>query len=607
MASYHNIYPGADYGLDSEMRTDQIYAAGEPIPASAFGLTTRPDVANQLKEVFEKFRTGAKAIELTGISPEILESIPKQHFDEIRRLKELAGAELTFHGPLIEPTGLTQQGWTEEQRAQAERQIWSAVERSHQLDPKGNMLVTLHTTSGLPEMETKIRTKEGEKIEELWVFDYQKGGFNRLRPKKSAFFDSERDAREELSKLNSETWTKALTGLNFHATSGREAVKDTTAEEIPEELKEKGIDLAGVYAMSKTPEGVEFFQSLSPQAQQEVNGILKRFNYGDIYIKDAYNDLHNLFNQAYDAAEREKRTEDLKKLEDFREELKKKRIMDNIEEDPSKIVKLGDVVVKGVNVLNSLKVVPETFRLLNDFATDKAAETFGNIAFQSYDKFKDSAPIISVENPPAGGGISRAKDMAVLIDKSREQFVRKAMEKGLSRSAAKEQSEKLIGATWDVGHINMLKKYGYSDEDIVKESKKIKPYLKHLHLSDNFGLEHTELPIGMGNVPMQKHLDALGEKAKKAKQIIETGSWYRHFQTSPFQATLGAFGSPIYSMKMAPAWQPTGITGEYFAGGGLNPDIHHSIYGAGFSNLPVELGGQMQGAGRSRFSGTPTE
>jgi len=37
----------------------------------------------------------------------------------------------------------------------------------------------------------------------------------------------------------------------------------------------------------------------------------------------------------------------------------------------------------------------------------------------------------------------------------------------------------------------------------------------------------------------------------------------------------------------------------------MNPDIHHSIYGSGFSNLPVELGGQMQG--RSRMSGNPME
>ena len=47
----------------------------------------------------------------------------------------------------------------------------------------------------------------------------------------------------------------------------------------------------------------------------------------------------------------------------------------------------------------------------------------------------------------------------------------------ISRQKAEDTAEKLIGATWDVGHIAMLKKYGYTDEDILEETKKIKvPY-----------------------------------------------------------------------------------------------------------------------------------
>ncbi len=57
---------------------------------------------------------------------------------------------------------------------------------------------------------------------------------------------------------------------------------------------------------------------------------------------------------------------------------------------------------------------------------------------------------------------------------------------------------------------------------------------------------------------------------------------------------------------MTPYWnQNAWTTGGYFAGYGNNPDIHHSIYGSGFSNLPVELGGQT--GGRSRVSGAPIE
>ena len=127
-----------------------------------------------------------------------------------------------------------------------------------------------------------------------------------------------------------------------------------------------------------------------------------------------------------------------------------------------------------------------------------------------------------------------------------------------------------------------------------------------MHLSDNFGLEHTELPMGMGNVPVKKMLDLISQYNKQVKKIVETGDWFEPFKTTPFRETLGAFGSSVYGAE-GPYWnQAAGLSGQYFAGqGATNPPIHHSLFGSGFSNLPIELGGQM--AGRSRVSGAPIE
>ncbi len=36
--------------------------------------------------------------------------------------------------------------------------------------------------------------------------------------------------------------------------------------------------------------------------------------------------------------------------------------------------------------------------------------------------------------------------------------------------------------------------------------------------------------------------------------------------------------------------------------GQINPPIHHSVYGAGLTTLPVELGGEMPGQDRGRFA-----
>ena len=48
-----------------------------------------------------------------------------------------------------------------------------------------------------------------------------------------------------------------------------------------------------------------------------------------------------------------------------------------------------------------------------------------------------------------------------------------------------------------------------------------------VHLSDNFGMEHTELPMGMGNVPLKEVMEKLGQKGYEARKIIEAGHWWR--------------------------------------------------------------------------------
>jgi hypothetical protein len=82
----------------------------------------------------------------------------------------------------------------------------------------------------------------------------------------------------------------------------------------------------------------------------------------------------------------------------------------------------------------------------------------------------------------------------------------------------------------------------------------------------------------------------------------------QHFKVSPTQYVLEAMGSPLYSMMAQPYWnQMKAVQGSYFAGYGTTlPEQHFSIYGAGFSGLPTELGGQIPGKG-SRLTGTPME
>ena len=257
--------------------------------------------------------------------------------------------------------------------------------------------------------------------------------------------------------------------------------------------------------------------------------------------------------------------------------------------------------------IQNLKHVPPPQKLMpvEGFIKDKASETLSNVAISSYKEFGDTSPIISIENPPYGMAVSSGKDLKDLVVETRKKFVEKLKKQGKSESEAKRAAEKLIGATWDTSHINMIRKQGFGPERITKETKEIAPFVQHVHLNDNFGSTHTDLPPGMGTVPMTEVMKEL-EKAKfKGKKIFEGGNWFQHFQTTPFPYQLQGASSPLYSTVPAesPYWNQVGGYGGYFIGQGpINPDVHHSIWGGGFAAIPIELGGQMPGTEKGRLA-----
>jgi hypothetical protein len=113
----------------------------------------------------------------------------------------------------------------------------------------------------------------------------------------------------------------------------------------------------------------------------------------------------------------------------------------------------------------------------------------------------------------------------------------------------------------------------------------------------------------MGDVPFKEILNEFEKKGTKGKPaIFEGGGFFQHFKTGGHQYVLQGMGAPMYSTSASPSWARSyGTMGTYSSGyGPFLPDQHFSIYGAGFSGLPQELGGQVSNK-NSRFSGTPME
>ncbi len=578
--------------------------------AGSFGITTDPRTANQIKEVSSKLSSGAKQIEVALVSPEIFDSIPKHHLKEINELSKITGVDVSVHAPVMDVAGFDRSGFSELNREMAERRILDIIERSKEINPNGNVPIVFHSAEGIPGSEWKTlgdsEGKEKRIAKRLIAVEKESGKMIPLEEEKMYYPGGEKGAYEvfkssqdRLKMINETTWEDNLNKILFQKEMG---------DKILSEVYPAGKELYFAVKQDKT-----VFNNL-PEPQQKV---VLNIQIADEHLIDAQRALSNIFSKVYENSDEEVR----KKLEIAGKKFTKNILgvdtafLDNLPDDKKRLAILNQEDLERRSKALQLfaqdlkEITPQSFVSLEDFAIEKTSKTFGNAAFKAYKKFKDNAPLIYIENPPVGMGLSTGEDLKQLVIKAREEFINNAIKEGINKKEAEKKAEKLIGAVWDVGHINMLRKQGFKEEDIIEETKKIAPFVKHVHLSDNFGYEHTELPMGMGNVPLKEIMERLGEKGFEGKKIIEASQWWQHFQTNPLKETLEGFGSPMFTVGGMPYFnQSIGFYQNYSSGfGRMLPGINYQTFGAGFSQLPSELGGEISGGQGSKFSGRGME
>ena len=607
-----DIYQGGYSSLNPEYSS--LFTGYRVKDTSTIGVSSDPRTANILKDVSDKLSTGQKVIELSMIdlgTP--LDTISKQQLEEVNRLSKLTGVDITVHGPIVDASGITQQGvFDDAQREIIERKLINSIERSQQLNKDGNISVTFHTANSLPGAMWS-KTKKGEKILAMPVLNQETGQLSMAREEEKYYphpvpVKGERSGEvvpvgkpviytpgETIKIMNDTKWSNDLDQVEFNRQHANKLLEEIHPIFIGRYLQWKEHE----YNPDKVPN-----PNIEPKEYEEIRKIYT----ANAYLNESQRKVNALFDDAVKYSPPEKK-EELKKLAN-----EYTKILVDGKNNP-KVE--SDAIFMLTQRLSSMES-PKIFLPAEEYALDKTTQTFGNVAFDSWKRFGGSkkAPIVNIENPPAGFGLSRGEDLKNVVQGARKKFVEIATKPkreggaGLSESEAKLEAEKMIGVTWDVGHINQLRKFGFSGEDIIKEAEKIAPLVKHIHLSDNFGMDNIELPMGMGNVDLKEVMEKLGEKGEKAKKIVEAAHWWQHMQSSPYAVTLEATGSPIYSMGMAPYWnQAIGLQQGYLGGleGQWLPQINYETFGTSFSNLPMGLGGQHQATGRGRFSGTPME
>jgi len=633
----NDIYQGGYSSLKPDY--GELFS-GYRIPLGDIGAPTSIQSANILKEMNQRISEGVIPIELQPLQPELFDQIPKQYFKEAKRMAKLTGTKISVHAPMIEPSGIDpeqRRQWEETYRELAEKQLQEVVKRSMELSDTESVPIVIHA-SGIPGAEFKM-TKDGVKMDKMVAIDQESGKMIPLEEERMYYprmIDVKKEYAEKIAKgelteteiqkrieqgkvkredvirkipvsegqiytpenrlrsLNATQWDNSLSQLIFNK---------ERADEILQNNFPIIQDLYAKYGQNGELKIDEKILEHDPIAKRALGHMQN----AESYIDDINQHVRALFHKAYKYGGEEHRKKLIGWSGEFQEDLKKN----------ATIMGQSGALHGLMEKLRS--IVPETYVPIDKFALDKSAKTFANVAFNAYEEAKKQnkkAPTIAIENFFPGTSFAMSEKGKIpgidnLILESRKKFVEKAKSKGISESVAKKQAEKMIGMTLDVGHINIAKKKGFEDKDIQKEVEQIAKYVKHVHLTDNFGYSDSHLPPGMGNVPLKEILKEL-EKAgtlKDTRKIVEAGAFVQQFGVSPLTYALEALGSPIYADGVGPYWnQATGLYQGYFGGMGMMlPQGNYQTFGAGFSQLPVELGGQMPNAQGSRMSGKGME
>ncbi len=612
--NYSTFYTGGY----SSLNPDYGNFTGYRMSAANISSPTSIQTANQLSEVISRIKEGVKNVELQFIQPDIFEQVPKQHFAEIRALMKLSGVRPSIHAPMIDPAGFGQKGYEgDDAREDSERRLFAVIEKARELDTKGNIPVVIHSSAGIP--GSTYRPGDTGKGEERF---HEKAVILINRENPSQMVPVEEERKYYMGQTTPEEFALGKKDIEQGGTLM------TTSEGIESiNSNEWRAKLAGVHMSKKEADKILYNISQTPLAEDIMSGnrppegentalqmaqLNQDLQKTKLFLNQAQTQFSGLFDKAYrygtDEQKKELRelSKQYQKEQDDREEDYKNKRTDAISMtlNESKKIEHYMSIMEGLTLGNA----PKIYVPVEEFAMEKAAQTFGNLAYKGYDKWKDKAPVIAVENMYQGMAFSKAEDMKKLVEDSKKVFVGKMVKQGFSEDVAQKQADKLLGVTWDVGHLNMMRKAGFNEKDVIKETKIVSKLVKHVHLTDNFGYSDSHLPPGMGNVPTKEILEQL-EKAgtlKNARTVVEAGGFFQHFKRSPFPWVLGAFGAGVYGTGKGPYFnQAQDMMGNYMSSPmAYLPERHFSMYGTGLGMLPTELGGQMPG-GASRFSGTP--
>ncbi|HZX12414.1 MAG TPA: hypothetical protein VFE88_03075 [Candidatus Nanoarchaeia archaeon] len=638
--------------------------------SARLGAPTSPMHAKQLEEFGKRLNSGIKNIELGTIDPDKFEFIPKEHFETIRQLAILTDTKPSVHGPIVDLAGFDERSgrWSEADRRGTAERVWSIIERSHELDRSGNLPVVFHAGAvlsqergkGLKEEARVFDPKTGEVKIQIKDYDPQFLSMRAVNTvsgettllnyeKKYSIADGKEHIwtpHTKLDSLNTNQWDEEKLKIFGYQKEIEELNQKVNLKQKQNEaIKATGLDHDKEYA-----------ETLA-RNERDVTLLREHIDNVHTYLSSSVSEAYNKFKKSTTTTKDQGLLEEAKNFEKKRKEIYEKfkvkelseqyrtsaqhlqavneALKTQLEEEQRRHLEQQRQALEERTSLLALErtkafvtevaamPTPELWRPVNEFAIEKTTETIAETMLKSYDKFKEQSPFISIENFWPNTPMSSAEDLRKAVLEARKLLAEKLIkQRGVPEKKAEHLAEKMIAATWDVGHIYNLRKAGYEGEELKKEilrqTKHVADVTRHVHITDNFGFHDSHLPPGMAQVPvgeMMAELDKTWEELRaqgklhvEPRLIIEAGGLVGEIGQDPTIPGLAYFHSPLYA-GAAPLpggyWRDPAPFGHYGSLFIEFPQQHFNLYGSSFTTLPKELGGQVTGE-KSRFSDTPT-
>jgi len=460
---------------------------------------------------------------------------------ELKELAEVNKAELRLHaGSSTGFTPFNQQGNAFDQRMWERNleQFKQDVDFGYDIGAKGMVMHLIGSTRPITELGEK--DFDSKKEDQYQFIDSQEGQVM------AAFRGDQKFSLPELQieKVNNED----RFGFKFNPQTGINYLGDNTEKSFNEWVeyfeKEK---------KENPKKWEEIYSKLGDNSQVVVaNHFLKQQSMTEQSEYDAYiqrsRELNEDYNKLLQVKEMIKTPEKLKKLDKKELEeidywLKTKtskglRFLDERDLDKhiddtnynrlSTMERAGFYRKRFEDLENKIK--DKRVTTMTEFSKQKNIEGISKLAEHSYEMSKSSGGKNFVEiNPenvfPMFYG-SHPQELGEVVLESRKKFVEN-MEKKIGRTEAEKQAEKLIGATFDLGHANLWQYYHKGDKKeftkwLEKEGEKLAKtgVIKEIQINDNFGYADDSLPLGSGNLS-KSVLDKLRPHTKDVPIISE--------------------------------------------------------------------------------------